>query len=172
MPSVDDIFERRHAAVFRFFRRMAAGREEAEDLTQETFLRATRTPGRFDDGESDAAWIFRIARNLWLNRRRDRARRPEHQALDAADASVVAFTDPGRTFDLDRALGRLPESDREAFLLREVGGLGYAEIGTTTGASEDAVRSRIHRARLALRAALATPGVARRSTAFSEENER
>jgi RNA polymerase sigma-70 factor (ECF subfamily) len=56
---------------------------------------------------------------------------------------------------LDEALSRLPEEDREAFLMREVGGLGYREIAEASGASPDAARMRIYRARLALRQALA-----------------
>ena len=148
--------------VFRYFCRAVGEPETARDLTQEVFLRASRsaavTPG---DG---AAWVFRIARNLALDFHRSRARRPE----------PVALTDSGGrpasqevSAAVNEALAALPAVDRDVFLLREIAGLGYDEIAKACELSPDAVRSRIHRARLALRDRLAEPIATCRSSAMT-----
>lgn len=147
---VRSIFERHHLGVFRYLRRILGSSADAEDLTQETFLRVMRgLPGYRPDGR-EAAWVFEIARNLALNRRRDVARRPEH---GSGIPELARHSPPA--LELEQALAALPDLDRDCFLLRESGGLGYAEIAAACGITDDAVRSRIHRARTALRAALA-----------------
>jgi RNA polymerase sigma-70 factor (ECF subfamily) len=153
MPTALDLFERHHVAVFRFLRRMGLSVQDAEDLTQEVFLRVVRALATYEDRQMERAWVFRIARNLWLDHVRARCRAPAAEPL--GDRHVV--TTPPAQVDraaLDEALARIGEAEREAFLMREVGGLGYAEIAEATGTTPDAVRSRIHRGRLALRQAL------------------
>jgi RNA polymerase sigma-70 factor (ECF subfamily) len=96
------------------------------------------------------AWVFHIARNLALNHVRDDRRRGE----------VVEQSERGSppTQELSAALGQaleqLPELDRDVFLMRESGGLNYEEIARACDLSVDAVRSRLHRARLQLRVTL------------------
>src|SRR5262249_15850355 len=136
-------------------RRRVGSTADAEDLCQEVFLRAHRALPRFEPTGRDAAWIFRITRNVLLNFKRDDAR-SLHPTESAEPDSVPSYLHPesDRSIDLGRALGDLPEHEADAFLLRESGGLGYDEIAAVTGASPDAVRNRIFRARTALRAAL------------------
>jgi RNA polymerase sigma-70 factor, ECF subfamily len=153
MPTAGDLFERHHQSVFRFLRRMQGSAQDAEDLTQEVFLRVLRALDGYEERQLERAWLFRIARNVLLDHRRARGRVPASEPI--ADAHVVSLRPgPPTRLVLDEALGRLGEAEREAFLMREVGGLGYIEIGAATGATPDAVRSRIHRARLALRKTL------------------
>lgn len=123
--------------------------EDAEELTQEVFLRIVRSVGGYEDREKEKAWVFRIARNVWLDRLRSRQRDPPCQELEGHDLESGASQ--VTRIALDQALDSLAEPEREAFLLREAGGLGYAEIAEVTGTSPGAVRNRIHRARLALR---------------------
>jgi RNA polymerase sigma-70 factor (ECF subfamily) len=148
------LFERHHLALFRYLRRMTGRRRLAEDLMQETFLRAARA-GRLERFRGrESAWLFTIARNLLLDHRRREARRPRPVGLE--DARVAAID--GRqqlALGLDEALGQLEDDARDVFLLRELAGLGYREIASVLDATPDAVRSRIHRARLALRELLA-----------------
>lgn len=151
-PETRAIFDRHHLAVFRYLRRLLGDDAEAEDLTQETFLRVVRSADRYVSRDHEGAWVFEIARNLLRNRRRDLSRRPASVGLEAA--SAVPRRDDDR-IALDRALEDLAEADRDAFLLREVGGLGYDDIAAVLGLTPDAVRSRIHRARASLREALA-----------------
>jgi RNA polymerase sigma factor (sigma-70 family) len=153
MPTALDLFERHHVAVFRFLRRMELSAPDAEDLTQEVFLRVLRTVGSYEERQLERAWVFRIARNVWLDHWRARRRAPLQVPFSEPDAGTTGAT-PIDGLALDQALAQLGDGEREAFVMREVAGLGYVEIAEATGATPDAVRSRIHRARLALRKVL------------------
>ena len=125
----------------------------AEDLTQEVFLRVVRGLDGYDERSREISWIFRIARNVLVDRHRARVRSPQGASL--RDAAVVSRpATQVLSAILDEALARLPEEEREAFLMREVGGLGYHDIAEASGATPDAARMRIYRARVALREAL------------------
>jgi len=152
-PDAAALFDRHHLAVFRFLRRMTGSLSLAEDLTQEVFLRVVRGIDSYEERSRETSWIFRIARNVLADRHRAQVRSPPATALrDAAIAPCVASQ--ALATALDEALARLPDEEREAFLMREVGGLGYREIAEASGATADAARMRIYRARLALREAL------------------
>jgi RNA polymerase sigma-70 factor (ECF subfamily) len=142
---VDDLFARYREPVFRFLRRMLGDGAAAEDLTQDTFLRALGATYRANGQER--GWVFQIARNLARDHARARTRVRGLQAL--GDAAVHG--DPLLGLELDAALGTLTDDDREVFLMKEIGGLSYAEIALACDMTPDAVRSRLHRARLALR---------------------
>ena len=92
---------------------------------------------------------------MLLNERRDQARKIDSRT-DPVPPAPEDRVEPGLRLDLQSALAGLPALDRDAFLLREVGGLGYAEIAKACEISPDSVRSRIYRARLALRSTLGT----------------
>jgi len=154
MPTALELFERHHVAVFRFLRRMEMPAADAEDLTQEVFVRVLRGLDSYEERQLERAWVFRIARNVWLDHWRARRRAPPELIVELDAAVATAPTQEDR-LALEHALDRLQDAEREAFVMREMGGLGYAEIAEATGATPDAVRSRIHRARLALRQALA-----------------
>jgi RNA polymerase sigma-70 factor (ECF subfamily) len=147
------MFDRHHLVVFRFLRRMTGSVSLAEDLTQEVFLRVVRGIGEYEDRSREVSWIFRIARNVLIDRHRAQASAPTATGLDEAAREAIR---PAQMLGvaLDEALSRLGPEEREAFLLREVGGLGYGEIAEATGATPDAARMRIHRARVALRKVL------------------
>lgn len=154
MTTAQDLFDRYHLAAFRFLRKMTGSREVAEDLLQDVFLRVVKAESRFQSQGTDRAWIFRIARNVLLNHRRNQGRRVNGASLDEAGTPGG----PARLVErlsLGEALGRLDETGREVFLLREVGGLGYEEISSVCGLTPDAVRNRIYRARCELRKLLA-----------------
>lgn len=111
------------------------------------FLRLTRTPIPVTTAGGERAWVFRIARNLALNHRRDSARRP--LTVELADASRPAPQETSAA--MRQALERLSPIDRDVFLMREEGGLSYEEIAASCEISTAAVRSRLHRARQQLR---------------------
>ena len=148
---VEALFARYREPVYRLLRRLLGDAAAAEDLTQDVFLRALGADYRASDQER--AWVFQIARNL----ARDHARKAVHRGpvLEAID-EPGPFTDRAVAVDVTAAIRRLAADDREMFLLREVAGLGYAEIAVTCGVTPDAVRNRLHRTRLALRTALSS----------------
>jgi RNA polymerase sigma-70 factor (ECF subfamily) len=139
-----------HDGVFRYLRRVVGSPEPARDLTQEVFLRVSRAgiPNATDIGKR--AWLFRIARNLALNHLRDGRRRPAAVALDPPGVPATQEL----AVALSAAIAALPETERDVFLLRESAGLSYEEIATACELPLESVRSRLHRARQTLRAAL------------------
>jgi RNA polymerase sigma factor (sigma-70 family) len=143
--------------------RIVGNRSDAEDLTQETLVRAYRAlrgyePARIRELKL-TGWLWTIALNLSRNRLRSRARRPRSVPLD--DAMISARPDPP---PLDQhwwnnQLGALPRRQREAVVLRHVIGLSYDEIATATGRPVGTLKSDVHRALTALRAQLTEQGV-------------
>jgi len=153
------LFATHQHRLFKYFCR-AVGPETAHDLTQDVFLRVSRATIPVAAEEELRAWLFQIARNLALDHHRVRLRRPEPSPL-AEEGSRLATQDVDLA--VNEALAALPDLDRDVFLMREVVGLGYHEIGQACGLTPDAVRSRIHRARLQLRERLAFPIATRRT---------
>jgi RNA polymerase sigma-70 factor (ECF subfamily) len=161
------------SAVHRFAHRLLGDPEEARDLTQEVFLRAFRRLGSFRADSSLRTWLFRITLNAARNRRRSwsRHRRSRTVSLEAnpgeeGQGAVARLAHPapgpdraleGRTIRarLAEALEELPEEFRVAVSLRDVEGLDYRSIARITGVRVGTVKSRIGRAREALRARLA-----------------
>jgi RNA polymerase sigma-70 factor (ECF subfamily) len=161
-PTWDQVVREHSARVYRLAYRLTGNTHDAEDLTQEVFVRVFRslssyTPGTFE------GWLHRITTNLFLDqvRRRQRIRM---EAMGDADAVVAAPTnrsEPERSFehahldyDVQRALDSLTPQYRAAVVLCDIEGLSYEEIAVTLGIKLGTVRSRIHRARAHLRAAL------------------
>jgi len=155
--------------VFALIYRMLLGRgtERTHDLAQETFVRVLRGLSAFDLGGAAklSTWILTIATRVVLNERRRAGR--DRAELD--DDAVAAAPSPDRA---DRSLERtrlaealttgiaaLPDDQRAVFVLREYHELEYAEIAAALEMPENTVRSRLHRARMALRAALTAAGV-------------
>lgn len=143
------LFSAHRDGVFRYLSRIV-GHGAADELTQEVFLRVARAETPPADEGAGRAWVFRIARNLALNHLRD-ARR-HGVAVDMTDRAGPATQELGVA--LRQALDALAPLDRDVFLMREAGGLGYDEIARACDITTDAVRSRLHRARLQLRARL------------------
>ena len=164
MADAEGLLTANHGRLFRYFCRAVGRAETARDLTQEVFLRVSRTPVREAANGDVSGWLFRIARNLALDHHRARQRHPE-------PLEIVVEPTRSASQDIDLAvkdaLASLPEIDRDVFLMREVAGLGYEEIAIACELTPDAVRNRIHRTRLQLRAQLAAPIATSRTTATS-----
>src|SRR5262245_64126082 len=119
----------------------------AHDLTQEVFLRVSRSGVPATDEAGRRAWVFKIARNLALNHQRDAGRRV--QMVELADAARPATQELAAA--INEALAALQSLDRDVFLMRETAGLSYAEIASACEITVEAVRARLHRARMDLR---------------------
>jgi RNA polymerase sigma-70 factor (ECF subfamily) len=147
--------------VYRLAYRLTGNRQDAEDLTQETFVRAFRGLATYRPGTFDG-WLHRITTNLFLDLVRRRARirfeaLPDNteRIVDPQSSAERVYED--RTFDPDvqDALDRLAPEFRAAVVLCDIEGLTYEEIAAALGVKLGTVRSRIHRGRAQLRAALA-----------------
>jgi RNA polymerase sigma-70 factor (ECF subfamily) len=162
VPTWDEVVENHSDRVFRLAYRLTGNRPDAEDLTQEVFIRVFRsldsyTPGTFE------GWLHRITTNLFLDgaRRKQRIRfdalSDERAArLESADiAPEMSYADQHFDDDIELALATLPPDFRAAVVLCDVEGLTYEEIAEILDAKLGTVRSRIHRGRTQLRAALA-----------------
>lgn len=140
----------------------------AEDILQETFINAYRAIDRFEGRSHVSTWLYRIAHNAVLMRLRKEKNIPPLDSLeddvDTEALSVVGRGDetPERHLleaelaqKMDEALNNLSQALREVFILRDIEGLSTAETAEVLGLSETAVKSRLHRARMSLRAQLA-----------------
>ena len=156
-PNAADLFERHHLAIYRYLLRMTGSPDIAEDLTQEVFVRVVRSTQRSEERDRERAWLFCIARNLRIDQVRHERRVPAPDPLAGMD--VAGPGAPGLHLSLRRALDALEPNEREAFVMAEVSGLSYAEIAAACETTTAAVRSRIYRARQALRAAIERPAV-------------
>lgn len=162
----EQLVRRHEKRVFRLLMRMMGSREEAEDVAQETFLSLYRHGRRFRHEARFSTFVYRVASNAALNRRRSLGRsrrRTQRLALRqlAGDDLPSAPPDPEDATSggelaahVQEALAALQPSLRMPVLLYDIEGLAYAEIAKILGVAEGTVKSRIHRARQALRAEL------------------
>ncbi|WP_253890672.1 RNA polymerase sigma factor SigE [Actinokineospora diospyrosa] len=160
VPSWDEVVREHGDRVYRLAYRLAGNAHDAEDLTQETFIRVFRSLASYKPGTFEG-WLHRITTNLFLDmvRRRSRLRMeglPEDtDRLEGDEPSPEEVYDETHLDpDLQAALDELPPEFRAAVVLCDVEGLSYEEIGATLGVKLGTVRSRIHRGRQALRVAL------------------
>jgi len=160
------LVERHSRALFRLAFRMTGNESDAEDVVQETFLRAYRQLGRFDERASFGTWLYRIATNYALDLVRSRNRRNEQQQADneAGDA-VLSLRSEAPTPDrlalsgevrerMSEAMNELSPAERMAFVLRHFEGMGIEEVGRALGCQPGAAKHSIFRAVQKLRRAL------------------
>jgi RNA polymerase sigma-70 factor (ECF subfamily) len=167
-PSWDEVVRTHADRVYRLAYRLSGNRADAEDLTQETFVRVFRSLSEYEPGTFEG-WLHRITTNLFLDMVRRRARiRFDALPEDAGDRLASTELGPEARFDLNnldpeiqRALDALPADFRVAVVLCDLEQLSYEEIAATLNIKVGTVRSRIHRGRVLLREALAhrAPGV-------------
>ena len=141
------ITERHYADCLRYAYRMLDDHADAEDVVQETFVRAFRALHRYDHRDRLRAWLLQILRNRCRSYRARHAWRRARLRLYGLEAerSTPPPADPA-TADVQRALQQLAPKLREAFLLKHVEELSYDEMARITGASESALKMRVKRA--------------------------
>jgi RNA polymerase sigma-70 factor (ECF subfamily) len=152
-----------YAGVYRVAYRLTGNSADAEDLAQETFFRVFRAWDSYRPQGSFEGWIYRIARNLFLDAKRREAR----IRLEALGDEAACLADPAQTPDavvdlmtldqrLEDALSQLSPDLRKALMMCDVEGKSYQEIADALGVRLGTVRSRLHRARAQARCALAS----------------
>ena len=151
-------------AIYGAALRMTKNKTEAEDLVQDTYLRAYRFFDRFEHGTSMKAWLFKILRNIAINKFRKQATVPGHIDLDGIRSSgqePVSLNDPEEEClhrslydEFVCAVDAMPEAFRDVILLWGVQGFSYKEIADIVGCPLGTVMSRLCRARKLLRISL------------------
>jgi RNA polymerase sigma-70 factor (ECF subfamily) len=172
----DELYALHHERIWAFLLRLSGRRDEAEDLFQETWVKAARHVHRLEEGTRLLPWLFTIARNEHRSARRfllfdfrkrelllvepsEGVRGPEDLVLDREEALV-----------LEAALQAIGEAHREVLLLAHVEGLPSADIAKVLGQSDDAIRKRLSRARSELRAAVEKAQRARPKAPAADES--
>lgn len=161
MPSWDELVRQHADRVYRLAYRLSGNQHDAEDLTQETFIRVFRSVHNYQPGTFEG-WLHRITTNLFLDMVRRRGRVRMEALPEDYDRVPADEPDPEQIYhdarldpDLQAALDSLAPEFRAAVVLCDIEGLSYEEVGATLGVKLGTVRSRIHRGRQALRDYLA-----------------
>lgn len=161
--AIDAFLEKHQARIYRFGMKMCGNPEDARDVLQETLFAMARTLRDFREESSVSTWLYKIARSFCAKKRRKSKFAPDEiRSLEETDGLV----DPSRTPDellaekelylaLERSIDSLDPMSREVLILRDFEGLTAREVAEVLGVSLDAIKSRLHRARLAVRSAMA-----------------
>jgi len=170
-PSWDDVVREHADRVYRLAYRLTGNAHDAEDLTQETFIRVFRSLASYQPGTFEG-WLHRITTNLFLDMVRRRGRLRMEGLPEDTDRLPGGGPDPEQVYSethldpaLQASLDELAPEFRAAVVLCDIEGLSYEEIGATLGVKLGTVRSRIHRGRAALRESLARNRASRAGSA-------
>jgi RNA polymerase sigma-70 factor, ECF subfamily len=158
LAAFEELYRAHAGKLFSVACRMVGNPTDAEDLLQEIFLSAHRKLGGFRGESALGTWLYRLATNHCLDYLRSRTART-NQLTDVLDEEPGYFQagTPGLAeqtitkMDLERALARLPEGCRAAFVLHDVQGLEHREVAQALGIAEGTSKSQVHKARLRLR---------------------
>jgi RNA polymerase sigma factor (sigma-70 family) len=170
----EELVLRHEKTVYNIALRMTGSEDDAADMTQEAFIKAYNSLPSFKSDSKFSTWLYRITTNVCLDFLRSKSRRPQVSltVTDADDDSAeqqLEIPDPADDPEqqlmkklgmqsLSDGLRRLPDKQRQILVMRELGGLSYAEIGKALSLDEGTVKSRIFRARKNLCAFLIKDG--------------
>ncbi|PYQ97572.1 MAG: RNA polymerase subunit sigma-24 [Acidobacteria bacterium] len=161
VEAFETIYRQHASRLYTLACRMAGSPEDGEDLLQEIFLQAYRKLGSFKGDATLGTWLYRLALNHCLDY--VRSRRAKMNKLTSAIEGEIACEPAARRetpiarLDLERAVERLPEGCREAFVLHDVEGFDHKEVGRLLGIAEGTSKSQVFKARMKLRALLGKP---------------
>lgn len=161
--ALEKLLEKHQGAVYRFGMKMCGEPEDAKDVLQETLFAAARNLPDFRGASSISTWLYTIARSFCVKKRRTSKFAPARiESLEAQADASAELPDPRGTPEedaasrqmrevLNAAIAELDPMYREVLVLRDVEGLQAAEVAEVMGLSVEAVKSRLHRARVAVR---------------------
>jgi len=166
--ALEALLDHHQARIYRFGLKMCRDPEDAQDVLQDTLFAMARGVGDFRGASSVSTWLYTIARSFCIKkRRRSKFASGGDRSLDSdVDLEAARFADPAKGPDellagqaiemaLEQAIGALEPMYREVLLLRDVEGLTAPEVAEVLGVTVQAVKSRLHRARLSVRAQVA-----------------
>jgi RNA polymerase sigma-70 factor, ECF subfamily len=161
LGAFEELYRTHAGRLYSVALRLLGNPADAEDLLQEIFLAAHRKLDTFRGESALGTWLYRLATNLCLDHLRSRSGR-SRQLTDSIDDEPGLFDVGSSTLaeqtvtkmDLERALARLPEGCRAAFVLHDIEGLEHREVAEVLGVAEGTSKSQVHKARLKLRGML------------------
>lgn len=159
VSAFEELYQLTCGRIYALCLRMCGDAHLAEELTQESYLRAWQKLTTFRGDSLFATWLHRIAVNVVLGHHRSRLRRDERPTEDGELEAIPAARpsrDAGAAVDLERAIARLPERARIVFVLHDVEGFRHREIASMAGMAEGTSKAQLSRARQLLRKALTT----------------
>ena len=161
LAAFEQIYRAHSGRLYSVAYRMVGNVADAEDLLQDIFLAAHRKLDSFRGDSALGTWLYRLATNLCLDHLRSRGTRssaltdPLDEEIGLADVRSGGLAERTVTrMDLERALARLPEGCRAAFVLHDIEGLEHREVADALGIAEGTSKSQVHKARLRLRSLL------------------
>jgi RNA polymerase sigma-70 factor (ECF subfamily) len=161
VAAFEELYRAHSARLYSLLLRMVGGAEDAEDLLQDVFLQAHRKLDSFRGDSSLGTWLYRLAVNQCLDYLRGRQSKMtrvtesfEDEAVQEPASLAPAVPAAISRVDLERAIARLPEGCRLAFVLHDVEGFAHHEVAGLLGISEGTSKSQVHKARLKLRSML------------------
>jgi RNA polymerase sigma-70 factor (ECF subfamily) len=149
------LYEQHVGRVYALCLRLTGDGDEAEDRTQDAFVRAWQKLGSYRGESAFSTWLHRLTVNVVLTERRASGRRAARETVAAADSpGAEPAPRAGLHVDLERAIAALPPGARAVFVLYDVEGYGHEEIARMTGIAAGTSKAQLHRARRLLREAL------------------
>jgi RNA polymerase sigma-70 factor (ECF subfamily) len=163
----EELLRRHRRAIYAYARAYINSREDAEEVTQDVFVKVYRAAHRFNSHYSFSTWLYTIASNTCKNKLRSRRRHQDNVSLDAGDGLPLPAPDEAGPLEVyrrnleiaavRRAIQLLPDGYREVLFLRYVKGLSYKDIADALGLSLGNVEARIFRGKAKVRERLARP---------------
>jgi RNA polymerase sigma-70 factor, ECF subfamily len=172
MSEFNGLVEQEIPRLRRYARALTRSADRADDLVQETLLRAISKSHLWQTGTDIRAWLFTIMHNHYVNMVRRAMRDEATVDIDQMSSALVAVTDPtasSQLRELDQALARLPGEQREVILLVGLEGMSYDAAAKVLSVPVGTVRSRLSRGRDALRRLMGLPEKAERAVAFPSD---
>ena len=172
MSEFNGLVEQEIPRLRRYARALTRSADRADDLVQETLLRAISKSHLWQTGTDIRAWLFTIMHNHYVNMVRRAMRDEATVDIDQMSSALVAVTDPtasSQLRELDQALARLPGEQREVILLVGLEGMSYDAAAKVLSVPVGTVRSRLSRGRDALRRVMGLPEKAERGAAFPSD---
>ena len=154
MPDLHDLLEPQIPRLRRYSRALTRDPQRADDLVQDTLVRALMKQDRWEPGTNLRAWLFTLMHNQYVNNVRRANREAGTIDIDDVSSSLVATTDPTASrqlYELERALGQLAAEQREVILLVGLEGFSYEDAAKILAVPVGTVRSRLSRGRESLR---------------------
>ena len=153
LSAFEELYRQHATRLYNLAYRMVGHPDDADDLLQEIFLTAYRKLDTFRGASALGTWLYRLAMNVCLDRLRSKASKQESltDELDEGLGHASAGLSQVNRMDLERAIARLPEGSRAAFLLHDVEGFDHMEVGRILGIAEGTSKSQVHKARLRIR---------------------